>query len=974
MSSQTSTNSSIKKDFNIFIKFFEEKFSQNIINIFYAKFSYKDYKNLGCLLVIGSTNLIIYPLQKEENDEPTKEITLKYEEVKLISTYNKNYELILLDYDGDEVAIYTIQRDSIVEQIKVGFLTNNTAMKKCFKQIKAKTFKHFKFNKKTIFHGLFTEEHKRLLFAKNNIHFYIYSLVDLPSQDQIYVDKTELVPYILNYDTKLYQNRNNTSSIFVVAKEYLKDFITIKFRGCQQFYIYYERPINKGYNLILNDTSRWRGIKLKLILFTPVKKQMTFFGFLRDYIPHFYNHEELYVFYSVCDFAKIETNLFFDFALTEKEKYNSNLQKAGETIFNDPDNIFIHEDYELIFMLYENALLSHKPLKMLTNKMFNNQKIALFPMGKQCLSYIYFILLKVLDIFEKENLVEKIKKRKEICFIYDNLSAIALKLKQTYPFLPQVSPEILEEEIKNIYGKITYNLSEPYHQSKLLFSWINGGCLGNYFNIDTIINLFKFNSAFFDFFQGKILDILLLNKPKKESLLIQYVSSESNLTKNVYYIPLLKKLITKGVLGELLLTKKPIIVYINILSNFLNLNDSFEIIDGIYKLFTTIYQNNIVIKSTRLKFFSQQFDVALSLITYLNQNSQSLSLIKIPTEIQAKVIKIITLVAQHSERMNLIELLIQRNIMTIIFNKLTSYDMKLSMIASELIFSLSKLMGKNHVIIIGNSTFPLLYTFDCLYYSKKLQMWDTVLNLLQSFNNFLDLEMNSEKNKKNNIVQQQDSMDKSGQNSSTQNLTREIFPLRDNLSTLILNQMKKKEKEKDTINLIIDEILLVKSETSNLEFEKSLLLDKNILRFLSFLCKNGNNGFKYYLFDKNIFPKLKSGLVNDDGFKSYFKYLKSCFEENKDKEKELSLLVELLYELIEFIYSFIKNFKLGYDEISLKTEYFQYYSLLDYIKKEIADPKSPLSILIAKNEINNYFQGLSSQIKKYIIYLEEFDM
>ena len=312
--------------------------------------------------------------------------------------------------------------------------------------------------------------------------------------------------------------------------------------------------------------------------------------------------------------------------------------------------------------------------------------------------------------------------------------------------------------------------------------------------------------------------------------------------------------------------------------------------------------------------------------------------------------------------------------MTIIFNKLTSYDMKLSMIASELIFSLSKLMGKNHVIIIGNSTFPLLYTFDCLYYSKKLQMWDTVLNLLQSFNNFLDLEMNSEKSKKNNIVQQQDSMDKSGQNSSTQNLTREIFPLRDNLSTLILNQMKKKEKEKDIINLIIDEILLVKSETSNLEFEKSLLLDKNILRFLSFLCKNGNNGFKYYLFDKNVFPKLKSGLVNDDSFKSYFKYLKSCFEENKDKEKELSLLVELLYELIEFIYSFIKNFKLGYDEISLKTEYFQYYSLLDYIKKEIADPKSPLSILIAKNEINNYFQGLSSQIKKYIIYLEEFDM
>ena len=77
MSSQPSANSSIKKDFNIFIKFFEEKFSQNIINIFYAKFSYKDYKNLGCLLVIGSTNLKIYPLQKEENDEPTKEITLK---------------------------------------------------------------------------------------------------------------------------------------------------------------------------------------------------------------------------------------------------------------------------------------------------------------------------------------------------------------------------------------------------------------------------------------------------------------------------------------------------------------------------------------------------------------------------------------------------------------------------------------------------------------------------------------------------------------------------------------------------------------------------------------------------------------------------------------------------------------------------------------------------------------------------------
>ena len=145
----------------------------------------------------------------------------------------------------------------------------------------------------------------------------------------------------------------------------------------------------------------------------------------------------------------------------------------------------------------------------------------------------------------------------------------------------------------------------------MLFCIINGGLFCNYFDISVIIRLIQLDDTSFEFLNRIIVDILLMNKPFKDGIITQYISSIKNLSNNKYYYPLLSKLMKTNILSLLLHIKPISQFYLFTLTNAKDLNDKYKLIHSLYINYYNFDKENSNSKSKRYKYFSFQFDIAI---------------------------------------------------------------------------------------------------------------------------------------------------------------------------------------------------------------------------------------------------------------------------------------------------------------------------------------------------------------------------
>ena len=353
-------------------------------------------------------------------------------------------------------------------------------------------------------------------------------------------------------------------------------------------------------------------------------------------------------------------------------------------------------------------------------------------------------------------------------------------------------------------------------------------------------------------------------------------------------------------------------------------------------------------KSKRYKYFSFQFDIAIYLLELIDPESLTISSNVVPIECKIEIIKIISLISKHSVKLNLIDMLISHKVFSIVYSFLHSYELKLVLASTELLVILSKIMENSHIVYLSQMKHCLIDLFECIKRIKKMMIWDIIINILKHFSYLLYTENKANREEEGN--------------SNKTNSSLQEFYFRNVIYDIIDNN-------KSYMKLIIYDMLLSKELKYKKTFEQSISLDRVILLMLGYMCTNHNNSFKNYLSeDILILPKMQKAFICDEGYKSYFKYLINLLKTNEKKEYEYLLIIELCQVLFDFLYYFIENYMLSFDEITSKMEYPDLYHLIDYITIQYKEPSSFLNCLKETHELN--YIKLQYSLNKFILYLQ----
>ena len=226
-------------------------------------------------------------------------------------------------------------------------------------------------------------------------------------------------------------------------------------------------------------------------------------------------------------------------------------------------------------------------------------------------------------------------------------------------------------------------------------------------------------------------------------------------------------------------------------------------------------------------------------------------------------------------------------------------------------------------------------------------IWDIIINIVKHFSNLLYTENKSNSEEEGN--------------SNKENPSLEEFYFRNVIYDIIDNN-------KSYLKFIIYDILLSKESKDKKSFEQSISVDRVILLMLTYMCTNHNNSFKNCLSDDILLlPKMQKAFICDEGYKSYFKYLINLLKTNEKNEIEYLLIIELCQVLFDFLYYFIEDYQLSFDEITSKIEYPDLYHLIDYITMQYKEPSSFLNLLKEIHETN--YTKLQYSLNKLILYL-----
>lgn len=930
---------------NCIVSYYEKKINLDNISIAYVIISYQKIKAAKHLLLLSNQNIIFIPLEAS-----LRQIVIRYNELSeiqySISQPNIIRMIISSNYKKNILLSNTIQ--DIISKFKVAYASYYAKQEKRINILQISALKEIEID----------DDKDSLLLLKENIpinlsirimtiyqqgSFYLYSKYQIPYKSSLLLNKGLTFSFTINADLRVKNQINIPHLIEIESKEYLNELINKTIKGKEkEYYIYYEKLIIKSNHFHIEDNSRWKGIKLKAIVVRRnIKKQIILYGLLRDNIPPFYQKNELYVVYSINDFDTIDEDIIFNSLIYDKNAIDSELSSLCNSLTVDQleDSILLSKE------LISNCLYDERTMKRLLNAYFNKGLLDTIPIGRISLQYVYLLIQKSLTTFNV--LSEEKKNKKEVIIIKKNLSFIIKELESRFLFINKDKNKQIEfvEELIHLYDEFNKLIHEKTVH-KILFCIINGGLFCNYFDISVIIQLIQLDSSF-EFLNRIILDILLLNKPFKDGIITQYIASIKNLSNNEYYYPLLSKLMKTNILSLLLNIKAISQFYLFIMKNSKDLNDTFKLIHSLYINYYNFDKENSNSKSKRYKFFSFQFDIAIYLLEIIDPESLTISSNVVPIEFKIEIIKIISLISKHSVKLNLIDMLISHKVFSIVYSFLHSHDIKLVLASTELLVILSKIMESSHIVSLSQKKQSLRDSFECIKRIKKLMIWDIIINIVKHFSNLLYTENKSNSEEEGN--------------SNKENPSLEEFYFRNVIYDIIDNN-------KSYLKFIIYDILLSKESKYKKSFEQSISVDRVILLMLTYMCTNHNNSFKNCLSDDILLlPKMQKAFICDEGYKSYFKYLINLLKTNEKKEIEYLLIIELCQVLFDFLYFFIEDYQLSFDEITSKIEYPDLYHLIDYITMQYKEPSSFLNLLKETHETN--YTKLQYSFNKLIMYL-----
>ena len=932
---------------NSIVSYYEKKFNLDNISIAYVIISYQKIRAIKHLLLISNQHLLFIPLITS-----LQQIVIKYIELSEIqySITQPNVIKMIISSNYNNIIILSNTIQDIISKFKIAYASYYAKQEKKINLLKVSIIKEIEIDddKDSLLllkEDIPTNSSIRIITINQQGSFYLYSKYQIPYKSSLLLNKGLTITFTINADLFIQNQINIPHLTEIKTKEYLNELINKTVKGKEkEYYIYYEKPLIKHNRLQIEDNSRWRGIKLRaIILQRNIKKQIILYGLLRDNIPPFYQRNELYVVYSINDFDTIDEEKIFNSLIYDNNSIDSELS----SLFNSITVNQFEDSIRLSKELMSNCLYDEKTMKRLINVYYNKGILDTIPIGRISLKYVYLILQKSLSIFTV--LSEEKKNKKEIIIIKKNFSYIINELESRFSFLTKDRKEKIEfvEELIDLYDEFNKLIVEK-EVHKMLFCIINGGLFCNYFDISVIIRLIQLDDTSFEFLNRIIVDILLMNKPFKDGIITQYISSIKNLSNNKYYYPLLSKLMKTNILSLLLHIKPISQFYLFTLTNAKDLNDKYKLIHSLYINYYNFDKENSNSKSKRYKYFSFQFDIAIYLLELIDPESLTISSNVVPIECKIEIIKIISLISKHSVKLNLIDMLISHKVFSIVYSFLHSYELKLVLASTELLVILSKIMENSHIVYLSQMKHCLIDLFECIKRIKKMMIWDIIINILKHFSYLLYTENKANREEEGN--------------SNKTNSSLQEFYFRNVIYDIIDNN-------KSYMKLIIYDMLLSKELKYKKTFEQSISLDRVILLMLGYMCTNHNNSFKNYLSeDILILPKMQKAFICDEGYKSYFKYLINLLKTNEKKEYEYLLIIELCQVLFDFLYYFIENYMLSFDEITSKMEYPDLYHLIDYITIQYKEPSSFLNCLKETHELN--YIKLQYSLNKFILYLQ----